>query len=87
MQSSNSEMSFTPSEICIKTNGAVTWINNDTTFHTISSGNFVNGSAIQLNRPSILNINYVICSIIHSLNFVIANTSDCLIKAGSFIFH
>ena|SRR5215831_18446955 len=30
---------------------------------------------------------YVICSIIQSLNFVIANSSDCLIKAGSFIFH
>jgi hypothetical protein len=30
---------------------------------------------------------YVICFIIQSLNFVIANSSDCLIKAGSFIFH
>ena len=50
-QSSNSEMSFTPSEICIKTNGAVTWINNDTTLHTVSSGNFVNGSTNQFISP------------------------------------
>jgi hypothetical protein len=30
---------------------------------------------------------YVICSIIQSLNFIIAYSSDCLIKPGSLIFH
>ena len=40
-QSPNSiRMSFIPSEVCIKTNGTVTWVNDSTTFHTISSGNF-----------------------------------------------
>ena len=46
-----SKMSFTPSEVCIKTNGTVTWTNNDTIFHTISSGSFVNGTTNQFVSP------------------------------------
>jgi plastocyanin len=50
-KSLDSPVIFRPSNLCININGTVTWINNDTNFHTIASGNFMNGSSFKFISP------------------------------------